>query len=112
MSLGSERRQPLVGTLGPGAPMAIQPPASLASRGGADRRDLVESAQQLARNDVAKLCDLGVSFVELVTTEDLAACGVCRAVVGQLYATALVPLPPVEGCELGCCCQVAPLFLE
>lgn len=65
-----------------------------------------------ARADIAGFLALGVAVVELVTTEDLAACEACRRVVGHLYATAAVPLPPIDDCCFNCGCRIAPLFLE
>jgi hypothetical protein len=71
-----------------------------------------DPARPGSQEEVASLLALGVAFVELVTSEDLAACPACRAVTRRLYATAFVPLPPIHGCAVGCGCRVAPLFLE
>lgn len=68
--------------------------------------------RQAAQECLATLCDYGVSVVMIVTTEERGACRACQAVVGRMYATTTAPLPPIEGCECECRCEVAPVFLE
>lgn len=90
---------------------AASAPRSLTPAGWSVPRE-PDSAWLGSREEVASLLALGVAFVELVTSEDLTACPACEAVTRRLYATALVPLPPIHGCLVGCGCRVAPLFLE
>lgn len=74
--------------------------------------DRAGQLRRQAQEDVSALRALGVAFVELITTEDLAVCPACRGVARRTYATDTAPLPPVAGCAVGCRCMIAPLFLE
>lgn len=86
----------------------IAPPAT----GMHPDSDPARQVRREARADIAGFLALGVAVVELVTTEDLATCEACRRVVGHLYATLAVPLPPIDDCCVSCGCRIAPLFLE
>lgn len=79
---------------------------------GTDLSPEPDAARQRSREDVASLLAAGVAWVQVVSSKDLTACPACRAVNSRLYAIALVPLPPIHGCAVGCGCQVAAVSLE
>lgn len=67
------------------------PAVRLAAVDPAIADDAAEPARRAASHDLARLRELGVSHVVLVSSEDLAACGACRVVVGPVYTTARPP---------------------
>lgn len=74
--------------------------------------DRASSERRQAIADVAALRASGLAFVELVTDEEPGGCDACRAVARTAFALDRTPLPPVPGCEVGCRCRIAPLWLE
>ena len=73
------------------------------------------STPRLQEPDLAELDELrafGVRVVVLVSSEDLASCAPCRAIVGRVLQLDDAPIPPIAACAVVCRCQLAPLVLE